>query len=155
MDIANLKLYLHKKGYRLTAQRIAVLKAVIRNRHMSASEIHAEVKKEYPGIGIATVYKTLRILEQEGIVNRFDLHNNTGHYEISRDCDTHIHLICLECGMISDFAEVFVQQICDTLQKNSGFVVQKSNMTFYGYCEKCLARTKKKGRQAIEKTGSF
>lgn len=150
MDTAYLKLYMHERGYRLTAQRLAVLNAVMHNRHMSASEIHSVVRQEYPGIGIATVYKTLRMLEQEGVVEKFDFLNNTGHYEISREYDTHVHLICLECGMISDFRDTSIRQICESLQKNNGFVVQKSNMNFYGYCEKCQAAAQKRGGPRLE-----
>ncbi len=134
---ATLKSYLHRKGYRITPQRMAVLDAIIRteNKHMSAREIHAVVQKQYPGLlGVSTVYKILRMLEREGLVNKLDLLDNTGHYEMSLD-DAHCHLLCLECGSISETEEEFVQHICDLLKKENSFIVQKRFLVFYGYLQ--------------------
>lgn len=140
MDATNLKSYLHKKGYHVTPQRMAVLDAIMRdeNKHLSASEIHAFVQKQYPGLGIATVYRNLHILEQEGLVNKFDLLDNTGHYEMNLG-NAHSHLLCLSCGSISETEEDFVQHICDLLKQESNFSVQKRALVFYGYCNSCLA----------------
>jgi len=149
MDAATLKSYLHKRGYRITAQRMAVLDEITRNenKHLSASEIHSVVKLQYPRLGIATVYKNLRMLEQEGVVNKFDLLDNTGHYEMGLDYDAHCHLLCLACGCINESEEDFVQHICELLQKKSGFIMQKRALVFYGYCKKCLAQDQKDRRK--------
>lgn len=69
MDTATMKSYSHKRGYRVTPQRMAVLDAIMRdeNKHLNTSEIHAVVQKQYPGLGIATVYRNLRMLEWEDL----------------------------------------------------------------------------------------
>ena len=131
MDAAvNLKSFLQRKGYRITPQRMAVLDAIVRNENklLSAREIHAVVQKQYPGLlGVSTVYKNLRILVREGLVNKLDLLDNTGHYEMSLD-DAHCHLFCLECGSISGTEEEFIQHICDLLKKENSFTVFKNDL---------------------------
>jgi Fur family ferric uptake transcriptional regulator len=138
MDITFLKSYLHKKGYRITNQRMAVLNAIIQaeNKHLNASEIHALVKKQYPGFGLATVYKNLRVLEQEGLVNKLDLSDNTRHYEINLS-EPHCHLLCLKCGHIEELGDAFYKSLYDLLWHESRFTIEKRSLVFYGYCSTC------------------
>lgn len=144
MDAAILRAYLHQKGYRLTAPRMAILDAIIRdeNKHLSANEIHLIVQKQHPGLGIATVYKNLRMFEQEGLINRFEL-DNAGHYEINLD-DAHCHLLCLKCGSITESEQTLLRHIGDLLEKENGFKLQKRPLVFYGNCDKCSPLPKKK-----------
>lgn len=144
MDNATLKSYLQSRGYRITPQRMAVLDAIIgdENKYLNATEIHAVAQKQYPGLGIATVYKNLRMLEREGLLNKLGLLDNAGRYEMNQD-EAHCHLICIECGSISETREAFAQNVCDLLKQEDGFTVQKRALVFYGHCQHCLHLSQK------------
>lgn len=144
MDAVTFKKRLNQKNCRLTQQRLAVLAVIANeeNRHSSAIEIYETVKAKYPGIGLATVYKTLRLLEQEGVVGKIELLNKTAHYEISDNRPIHCHLVCAKCGKIREVADSKVQSAMKILQSESHFVFQKGSILFYGICENC-ARSRK------------
>lgn len=152
MDAASLKSYLHKKGYRITNQRMAVLNAILQdeNKHLNASEIHTLVKKQHPGFGLATVYKILKVLEQEGLVNKLDLSDNTWHYEVNPD-EPHCHLLCLKCGKIEELGDDFYQSLNDLLLQKSQFNIEKRSLVFYGYCHTCWAAAEKNERRMPNK----
>lgn len=148
MDASSLKSYLHKKGYRITNQRIAVLNAIMQNenKHLNAREIHALVKKQYPEFGLATVYKNLRVLEQEGLVNKLDLFDNTWHYEMNLS-EPHCHLLCLKCGTVKELGDGFNHFLYELLLQESNFTIEKRALVLYGYCNTCLAEIKKEQRK--------
>lgn len=139
MDTAAFKKLLNKKNFRLTRQRIAVLNVIAQeeNRHLSATEIYEIVKDKNPGIGLATVYKNLRMLEQEGILCKIELSDKTAHYEINNTDSIHCHLICVKCGKIIEIKGVDVQNVIKFLQSDSHFTFQQGSINFYGICENC------------------
>jgi Fe2+/Zn2+ uptake regulation proteins len=139
MDRLTFKEFLNGKNFRFTAQRLAILNVIAgeENRHLSATEIYEAVREEHPGIGIATVYKTLRMLEREGLLSKIELLDKTAHYEIN-DGAIHCHLICSGCGKIIEIRENGIKTALELLGKDNRFTVQQGSVNLYGLCADCL-----------------
>lgn len=140
-EIIKLQSILRKKGYKLTSQRGSILEVIWGNegKHMSAEEIHMAVKRDIPKIGIATIYRTLYLLEELGVLIKLDFEDGRNRYELShpeQDHDHH-HLICLKCGEVSEVEEDLLDSLEDKINKNFGFKVINHKVKFFGHCKKC------------------
>jgi len=133
-------------GYRLTAPRHAVLNILSKSRkHLSAEDIYLAVHKAYPGIGLATVYRTVELLTRTGLVSKFDFGDGSSRYELAKDPDTnhHHHLVCTVCGRVIDYSEFIneetkvLKQIEKTLSKKHNFSIKSHRIYFLGLCNKC------------------
>ncbi len=135
-------------GYRITIAREVILK-ILHNtsKHLSAEEIFLEVYKEYPNIGLTTVYRTLDLLTRLGIVSKNDFGDNRARYELSfkrEKFSHHHHLICTGCGMVIDYDDFmdkeveFLKYVEEGLSKKFNFKIKSHLMQFYGLCNKCF-----------------
>jgi Fur family ferric uptake transcriptional regulator len=117
------------RGYRETPQRVAVLEALASEQHQSIEEIRGRC----PGVGLVTVYRTLDMLGELGLVRRLDLGDGP-RYELAED--HHHHLICESCGSISEFEECPLDPAL-LPARNSGFSVRSHSLEVYGRCVDC------------------
>lgn len=133
------------RGCRLTLPREVVLAVLGRtSKHLSVDEVFAAVNKLYPGIGIATIYRTLDLLSQMGIVTKLEFGEGKSRYELSDSKKGHHHhLVCSGCGQIIDYSD-FIEKEVEFLGKLEGELAKKHNFKinshqihFYGLCEKC------------------
>ena len=133
-------------GCRLTVPRQAILDALGKSKkHLSAEDIYLAVHKGYPGIGLTTVYRTLELLTQMGLVSKFDFGDGRSRYELAEGPNTkhHHHLVCTGCGRIVDYSEFIdeevrvLKQIERTLSKKHNFKINSHQIHFLGLCEKC------------------
>jgi Fur family ferric uptake transcriptional regulator len=93
---------LRQRGYRVTPQREMIVEIVAHSgRHMSAEEVFKEVQARTRAINVATVYRTLELLVEEGLVSRADLRDGRVIYATARH-GPHVHLVCRHCGGITD-----------------------------------------------------
>jgi len=107
-------------------------------RHLSAEEIHDLLRTEDPGIGLATVYRTLDLLEELEFVHRMDFGDGRGRYELStRKQHHHHHLVCLGCGSIDEVKADLLHQLEKRVAQDNCFVVVDHRLQFYGYCSNC------------------
>lgn len=116
-------------GYKATPQRTAVLRALAEEQHQSLEEIRARC----PGVGLVTVYRTLDLLGELGIVRRLDL-GDGARYEMAED--HHHHAICESCGDISEFEKCPLDPTLLPL-KDSDFEVRSHSLEVYGRCAAC------------------
>ncbi len=131
---------LRDNSYKLTPQRQTILKIFLENadRHLSAEDTYMLVKNDYPEIGLATVYRTLDILAELGVLLKNDFGDGRSRYEFSRkDEHHHHHLICIQCGNVSEFDDDLLESLETVIQKRNGFKVVDHDLKFYGYCKKC------------------
>lgn len=132
---------LKEKGYKLTPQREKVLATFIKNKykHLSSEEIYKMVKKDYPQIGLATIYRTIQIMEKENIICRFDTEGDIIKYELMdiNEKYQHPHCICLKCGRVLAIRQFSLNSIKTKLEKKYNFTVVSYNFKFYGICKKC------------------
>ncbi|TDT61983.1 Fur family transcriptional regulator [Fonticella tunisiensis] len=140
-DNEKLKDLLKGEGYKLTPQRRAVLEAMIANegKHLSTEEIYDVVKKECPEIGLATVYRTIQLLEKMGVVSRVNFDDGCNRYELVHNDEDHRHhhLICSNCGMVEEVEDDLLESIEKEIEKKYNFYITNHNVQFYGYCSKC------------------
>ena len=106
INMEEVKERFREEGYKLTTQRRGISDVIIDNheKHLNPEEIYDIVKVKYPEIGIATVYRTLQLLEKLNIVYRVNFDDGYNRYELNYDSENHHHhhLICLKCGNIME-----------------------------------------------------
>ena len=128
---------LSELGYRLTPQRLMVVSAIENSdHHISADEIYTQVLAQYPHVNISTVYRTLELLKQLGLVTETDLGGSRVRYH-PVDKGHHHHLICQECGAITDLDEEVLSPLKDTLLREYKFSADLSHLAIFGRCIKC------------------
>ncbi|MFC2165440.1 Fur family transcriptional regulator [Acidobacteriota bacterium] len=137
-----------RKGHfhRWTAPREAILQLLSgSSKHMSAKEVYAAIHRHDPGVGLTTVYRTLGLLHEMGLIHKFAAGDGHRRYEFAADetKEHHHHLICTNCGKIIDYSEfvdeelALVKKIEDKLSKKYNFEISDHNIEFLGLCPKC------------------
>ena len=141
VDMQELKEDLKKKGYKLTPQRRAIVDTIIKNegKHMTAEEIYDEVKKDCPEIGLATVYRTVLLLEEVKLLSRLDLSDGCSRYEIIHKDEEHRHhhLICDQCNKVIEVEEDLLEELEHRIETKYKFKIQDHSVKFYGICDEC------------------
>jgi Fur family ferric uptake transcriptional regulator len=128
---------LREKGYRLTPQRMMVLEAIEASHdHISAEEIHARACVKYPYINMSTVYRTLELLKEQGLVAETDLGGGRFLYHPAGKAQHH-HLVCLKCGKVTDIEVSAFQQLRDELRDKYSFDAELEHIAVFGTCESC------------------
>lgn len=131
---------LHARGLRSTPQREQVLAAVYRLGHATPEQI----SETLPGVDATTVYRTLELLEQIGLVKHTHLGHGAASYRPSDD--DHVHVICHDCGSVVDAPPRLVDDLATRLLDEQGFAVDRSHFTVFGRCRNC-------GPEQIEESG--
>jgi len=139
--VKNFEEKLRNKGYRNTEQRQAVLSAIIDNegRHLSTEEIYDIVKANSPDIGLATVYRTLLLLEEMNLIHKVDFNDGRSRYELNKSNEEHLHhhLVCTQCGSIYEVKDDLLEQLEKQIYNKNGFLVTNHSVKFYGLCSDC------------------
>jgi Fur family peroxide stress response transcriptional regulator len=132
---------IRKKGYKATPQRIAICRYALRSRdHPTAQRIYEEVKKSHPTVSLATVYKTLKILMEHGLIQELNLPEGRARFDSY--IKPHINLICLRCHNIQDLDDSSAQEIVERTAAKAEFTPTRQCLNIYGICKTCLARVK-------------
>jgi Fur family peroxide stress response transcriptional regulator len=127
---------LKEHGFRLTPQRIELVRLIASSEgHPSASEFHTRIKRQFPTISHATVYKTLALLKEMDQVLEIDLRDDS-RYDGNRP-QPHPHLICNRCGKIIDGELDLEPAVLKELERSSGYKILRSQISFYGLCPNC------------------
>ena len=135
-----LKQKLYDRECKLTPQRKVIMEIFTQNpeKHLSAEDVYGMVKKTHPEIGFATIYRTLDLFAELGILQRIDFGDGRGRYEFGEsDVHHHHHLICLKCGAVAEFDDDLLDSLESVIKKRNGFEVVDHQLKFYGYCNKC------------------
>jgi len=128
---------LREKGYRLTPQRMMVLKAIEKSdNHISAEEIHSYAHTKYPYINISTVYRTLELLKALHLVSETDLGGGRFLYHPTGKAHHH-HLVCRKCGKVQDIDVSVFEHLRDELRVKYGFDAELEHMAVFGTCDRC------------------
>lgn len=128
---------LSEKGYRMTPQRMMILAAIEgSDDHISAEEIYAQVVAKYPHVNISTVYRTLDLLKQLGLVTETDLGGGRFRYHPAGKGHHH-HLVCQECGNIIDLDESLLSSLKASLLREYKFSADLKHLAIFGRCSRC------------------
>ncbi|MBE3583333.1 MAG: transcriptional repressor [Limnochordaceae bacterium] len=125
---------------RLTPQRQAILEYLLQHpTHPRAEEIYAEVRQHFPSISLGTVYNTLNLLVEKGIVQQITSVDKSTRFDLSRD--DHYHLVCERCGRIMDYTHPTLRQALSEVEAESGWKVSPHRLELVGLCPQCQAQS--------------
>jgi len=127
---------LKERNFRLTPQRVELVRLIaVSEGHPSASELFTKIKRQFPTMSHATVYKTLTILKDMNQVLEIDLRDDS-HYDGNRP-QPHPHLICVQCNKIMDGELSLDQEALRKLEQASGYKILRPQISLYGLCPEC------------------
>jgi Fur family ferric uptake transcriptional regulator len=133
---------LAQRGVRLTRQRKILLDLIDKTgKHLDAESLYQLAKEKDPKLNRVTVYRTLKILKEGGLVDELDLMHQTGeqHYYETRRKQEHAHVICLGCGKIEEFFGEPLQRLRRQIESHFGFQILLARTEMGGYCSHCQA----------------
>ena len=141
-------------GYRATPQRIAISRYILRNHeHPTAQKTYQEVKKTHPTVSLATIYTTIKILKETGLICELNLPQSQTRYD--PNIEPHVHLICLRCGSITDWMDPIMEKLVKNISRKANFTVIGSSFDLEGICESCDRRAKEALKSASPPTESI
>jgi Fur family transcriptional regulator, stress-responsive regulator len=129
---------LREHGLQVTAQRLAVLGAVSGRPHITADDVTEAAKTEIGAISRQSVYDTLAVLVDKGVLRRIQPAGSPARYE-DRVGDNHHHLICRVCGCVVDVDCAVGAAPCLTASDDSGFEIDEADVAYWGRCPNCVA----------------
>lgn len=131
---------LRAKGLRVTQQREQVLAAIRELGHATPEQLVDTVD----GVDQATVYRTLELLEELGLVRHTHLGHGAPSYRPAED--DHVHVVCHRCGKVTDAEPKLVDDLATRLRDEQGFVLDRAHFTVFGRCRDCTEQSQPDGR---------
>ncbi|MDX3097171.1 Fur family transcriptional regulator [Streptomyces sp. ME01-24h] len=135
---------LRQRGYRLTPQRQLVLEAVDALEHATPDEILTEVRRTASGVNISTVYRTLELLEELGLVSHAHLGHGAPTYHLA-DRHHHIHLVCRDCESVIEADVSVAEPLTSRLRETYGFETDMKHFAIFGRCADCAGTPRTPG----------
>jgi Fur family ferric uptake transcriptional regulator len=126
---------LRRVGQRVTPQRLVILGALRPGEHLAADEVFARVEPLLPGVNRSTVYRTLELFRDLGLVSMTDLGGGARQFELIDDL--HHHLICHRCGAIMELDDALVDPLRDGIRTRYGFAPAIDHLAVFGFCAVC------------------
>ncbi|GGK82683.1 Fur family transcriptional regulator [Mangrovihabitans endophyticus] len=131
---------LRERGLRLTPQRQLILEAVHLLGHATPEQVHQHVRQRAAGVNITTVYRTLELLEELGLVNHTHLSHGSPTYHAT-GADQHVHLVCRTCGSVAEMDTSVMHPVTDQLRDERDFRVDVGHVSLFGVCGDCTERS--------------
>ena len=132
---------LRRAGHRVTPQRLAIIRTVLASEeHLTPGALYEKVRRMDPEIGEVTVYRTLNILSELGLVCMVHTGENA-HSFVSRPPEHHDHLICSGCGEVINFTGGNIDALEKRLVSETGFTIEEHRLDLFGRCHECAAVT--------------
>lgn len=126
------------KGLRSTRQRDIILDIFLStHQHVSVEELYLKIKSSNPGIGHATVYRTLKLFAEAGLAREIHLHDSQTRYEHVMAGEHHDHLVCTGCDSIIEFEDETIEKLQEAVAARHGFKIKSHKMEIYGLCAGC------------------
>ena len=138
--VADSAALLRERGIQVTAQRLAVLRAVAGQPHIPADAVAEVVRTEIGAISLQSVYDTLGLLVSEGLIRRIQPSGSPARFE-SRVGDNHHHLICRTCGRVVDVDCAIGAAPCLTPIDDRGYEIDEAEVAYWGRCPDCLEQS--------------
>lgn len=139
--------YLLTRGLKLTHQREEVLRCLMAaEKHLSLEDVYTLTKRRDPTIGRATVFRTLRLMQEGGLVAEVGSADNRARFELKADRPHHDHMICVECGRIEEFESPMMERFQDEAVKRHNFAALWHRHEIFGRCAICQRPRKSHAR---------
>jgi Fur family peroxide stress response transcriptional regulator len=131
---------LRDKGFKVTPQRIAICEYVLPSKdHPTTDQVYQAVKKKHPTLSLATVYQTLRLLTEIGMLQELGFTGGISRYD--PNTSPHINIICRNCGKIQDYQAEGIKKLWSEIIGDLGFKPIGQRLDIYRYCDKCQPNT--------------
>lgn len=143
--LSDFKQLLKANGLKFTIQREVILEMLYNSdEHLTPEGLHHLIQQKHPelGTGIATVYRTLSLLEDSDMVTSLSFGAQGKKYELGAK-DHHDHIICTQCGSITEFVDDEIELRQKKIAEELGFIMQEHSMQIYGICKSCQQNPKK------------
>lgn len=138
MQIESFVKYLGTRKLKFTQERKTILQEMFRSPgHLEVEDLLYSLRRKKKPASRATVYRTLELLVDSGIVRKVDLGHGHSHYELMVDQPHHEHMICLACGKVIEFSDKTMERSLNKLCKKSEFEHTAHRFEIFGYCDKC------------------
>ena len=154
MPVDTIKGSLREKGVRLTRQRELLLELIDKSgEHLDAERLFQLANEKVPKLNRVTVYRTLKLQKQGGLVDELDLMHYGGdqHYYETRMKQEHAHVICLKCGKVEEFFGEPLQRLRRQIESHFGFHILLARTEVGGYCSHCQSLRAREMEQAAKK----
>ncbi|MFC0215968.1 Fur family transcriptional regulator [Paenibacillus chartarius] len=139
--LENIGRLLKDKGHKLTVQREAVVRVLLENEngHLSAEDVFMIQKETFPEIGLATIYRTLELLNELNIVEKMIFADGVARFNLRSEGHAHMHhhLICASCGKLKEIKDDWLSELENRLAREYGFIVTDHRLDFMGYFQAC------------------
>ena len=133
---------LKQQGHRITPQRLAIFEFVLSSEsHPSSDDVYHAIKKKYPSVSLATIYKNLRLLGDLGLITELNFESQPARYD--SNMSPHINVVCPVCGSIVDHESNLLQQIENILKKEIGGIAELKRIIVDSICNACNQKEKK------------
>lgn len=127
---------LRDRGMRITSQRRKLIDFILsQDDHWTIQELAEKLKKRMPKLGIATIYRTVNLLVEEGSLSRTQVGTDAARYEITPEVH-HDHLTCVSCDKILEFENEEIERLQEKISKKLGFKLVDHTMELYGECQR-------------------
>ena len=138
----DLKQKLQERQHKMTPQRQTVLQVFLNRagEHLSAEDVHGTLRNDGSEIGLATVYRSLELLSELGILQKMDFGDGRSRYEVkdtNAEGHQHHHLICLKCGKVTEFSDDMLEELEQNIMDKCQFKILDHQVKFFGYCREC------------------
>jgi len=134
---------LKRRGFRMTRQRQILLDLIDHSgEHLDADHLYQLAKEQDPKLNRVTVYRTLKMLKNDGLVDELDLMHQAGeqHYYETRMKQEHAHVVCMSCGRVEEFFGPALVKLRKQIASTFGFQIEVARTEVGGYCPQCQAR---------------
>jgi Fur family ferric uptake transcriptional regulator len=129
---------LRQRGYKITPQRRKIIGAIIgTHEHLTPTAIHELVQRDHTSIGLVTVYRTLEMLAELGLICETHAGGSCRSYLMRRPAEHHHHLICSDCGKVIDFTDCGLGELERKLTAETRFKINGHLLEFLGQCREC------------------
>jgi Fur family transcriptional regulator, stress-responsive regulator len=133
---------LRERGFRVTAQRLAVMRAVSGDPHVTADAVAERVRAEIGFISLQAVYDVLNVLVDVGLIRRIQPAGSPARFE-ARVSDNHHHVICRDCGRTDDVDCAVGYAPCLTAADDMGYEIDEAEVIYWGHCPQCQAQPRR------------
>jgi Fur family ferric uptake transcriptional regulator len=133
--------HIRDAGLRRTGQRDLILETFLSTEeHLTSEDLHRLVHKQDPGVGLTTVYRTLKLLTDAGLAREVRFGDNKTYYEHHYNHEHHDHMICTQCGRVIEFFSPEIEKLQDEMAVNFGFKPTHHSLRMWGLCSECQAQ---------------
>lgn len=124
---------------KVTPQRLKIIKMLEKHGHINIEDLYSEMREEFPSVSLATIYKNINQMIENGLIQEVKLPRSKSVYELIKE--PHLHMVCDKCHKVEDII-IGTEKIIEEAEKLSGYLIHESFMTLRGICPECQSKAR-------------